>query len=906
MKQAFISENRRSAGVGLKILTILPGLFLLGLVPVVSLSQGSWNPPGADLSFPRTLLDTTQIELIRNTLSDPEIYSIYEQVWNNATSTPPAGNSTDGERFSRSVIAKEAAFVALMNRKPSSGSIVPLTTIEREQQQEKSKQLLEEINTAVGFQTGWIFYQEWQHRSKELINYLIAYDLLMGQQVAVGSLQLAKDSLIAFTAHLYHRAMATYTVLIFQFRFFEFQFNNHSIMTASALGLAAVVLNDHESSDPDYQPQNWIDAGLWNLDNTLWRENGIYPRVSEPDSLAGYAEGPAYFEYGFENAFPFIRAFWNFLPDGTYPMTFNTVTRNIRNPWYDTSYANLYEWLNLIRMPDGSAPAIHDSPIGFGTSITALSGNSRFNIPNPHFPPTDVMWRTQYISTNVADGIYSDTLFRALPEAGSLIFRSSNDPDAIYMHFIGKHGIPLSGAKAHHQGDASSFSLMANAELLAVDPGYPGYQESFAVNMASNHSLTLVNGYGPLPPVGETVSVETNTCWIERYFDTPGLDYGEIRTAYFGADVIRKNLFVRDRYVILADFIASTNTNTYTFQLQGNGLAGGIPGTPEGAFTPDFANHQGIYSRDSTQLLVHTIATNGATNYSSALDSLATGTNAYRNYSKMLVRKDSVTNSQFLSVLFPFKVVQPDVVTLPAQVGVSAITIEEGSYHDLIFNQEDSLLVEIPSSVSGLQNNIRGNGTINFTSFYNNNFHSLFLEHGDSLFLGNQIYLKADHKMDVVYEHTSTFLYNGFVSDGGWVGFLTFNAAHFFPTSGNIITYTYDEYNSLLMILFGGPCYFTLEYWVGEEDQNIPPDNRNILVRNPGGGDYELVLFSDESFEGTLAVYQASGKRLIARTISGGTGNNTYLIDLRGSAPGLYIVRVGAGSQILTAKLIHY
>ncbi|NQV01137.1 MAG: hypothetical protein HQ542_00695, partial [Bacteroidia bacterium] len=438
---------------------------------VQGFSQGSWNPPGADLSFPRTLLDTTQIEIIRNTLSDPKIFSIYELVWNHANSAIPAGNTTDNERFTRSTIAKEAAFVALMNRKPANGSIIPLTPIEHEQLTAKSEQLLEEINTAVGFQSGWIFYQEWQHRSKELINYLIAYDLLRGQELAVGSLQLAKDSLIEFTAHLYHRAMATYTILIWQFKFFEYQFNNHSIMTASALGLAAVIFNDHEDPDPDYKPQNWIDAGLWNLDNTLWRENGIYPRCSEPDTVAGYAEGPAYFEYGFENAFPFIRALWNFLPDGTYPMTFNSVLRNIRNPWYDPNYTNLYEWMNLIRMPNGSSPAIHDSPIGFGTSITALSGNHRFNIPNPLYPPTDVMWRTQYIATNVPEGSFPDTLFRALPEAGSLLFRSSNDPDAVFLHLIGKHGIPLSGAKAHHQGYASSFSLMANGELLAVDPG---------------------------------------------------------------------------------------------------------------------------------------------------------------------------------------------------------------------------------------------------------------------------------------------------------------------------------------------------------------------------------------------------------------------------------------------------
>jgi len=884
---------------------------LLFLIPLFhfstfTFSQGTWNPAGADTTFPRTLLDTTQIDTIRNSLSDPEIYELYQLVWDKANSDVPAGNSTDGERITRALIAKEAAFVVLMNRKPSNGNIIPLTPSESQQLTTKSRQLLEEINAAVGFQSGWIFYQEWQHRSKELINYLIAYDLLMGQDTTSNSLQVAKDSLIGFTAHLYYRAMATYTVFIWQFKFFEFQFNNHSIMTASALGLAAIIFNDYENPDPDYQPQNWIDAGLWNLDNTLFRENGIYPRCSEPDTLAGYAEGPGYFEYGFENAFPFIRAFWNFLPDGFYPMTFNSVTRDIQNPWYDPNYYNLYEWMNLIRMPDGSSPAIHDSPIGFGTSITALSGKSRFNIPNPSYPPTDAMWRSQYIATNVPEGYFSDTLFRALPEAGSLIFRSSHEPDAVYMHFIGKHGIPLSGAKAHHQGDAGSFSIMANSELLAVDPGYPGYQESAAVNQASNHSVVLVNGSGPLPPIGEAVSIGTNTCWIENFFDTPLLDYGEVRTAYFGADIVRKNLFVRNRYFILSDFLSSPNPNTYTFQLQGNGLIGGTPGTPEGVFTPDFTNHQGIYSRDSTQLLVHTIATDGADNYANALDSLATGTSQYSHYSKMLVRKESVENTQFLSVLFPFEQTEPDIVTLQTQPGINAVTIEESFYQDLIFTQEDSSLVEIPASISGLDDNIKGNGNMNFISFENSSFQSLYLEHGDSLFIGDLIYVKADNKIDIAYQYTTNMLHQGYVSDSGWVGFRTACPFYFWPTSGNILLVTHDWENSLLLLLFGGPSYFTLEFAEGAGDHLLSIDKDEILIKKLGYGNYELTLNRDHAGSGTISIYSISGQEVLKRKIHLNNGSNSYRFDLSRFADGLYMVSIITDTQSFSTKLIHH
>lgn len=872
-------------------------------VPWTVFPQGSWNPAGADLTFPRTLLDTTQIETIRSTLADSGIYGLYELVWSNAGSAPPAGNSSDGDRFTRSVIAKEAAFVALMNRKPDGGSVIPLTTDEREQFRAKSRQLLETINTNVGFQSGWIFYQEWQHRSKELINYLVAYDLLRGGGASVPGLQSSKDSLIAFTAHLYHRATATYTIFIWQFKFFEFQFNNHSIMTASALGLAAVVLNDHQSSDPDYQPLNWISAGLWNLDNTLWRENGPLKRVSEPDSLAGYAEGPAYFEYGFENAFPFIRSCWNFLPDTSYALTFSNITREIRNPWWDPGYARLYEWMNLIRMPDGSSPAIHDSPIGFGTSITALSGDSRFNIPNPAYPPDDPMWRTQYIATNVPQGTYSDTVFRALPEAGSIVFSSSHGPGAIWMHFIGKHGIPLSGAKAHHQGDAGSFSLMANGELLAVDPGYPGYEESFAVNKPTNHSLILVNGSGPLPPVGEYVSIETNTCWIRRCFDTPMLDFGEVAASYFGAGISRNTLFIRNRYFVQADFPGSENNNSYTYQLQGNGLFGGTPGTPEGAFIPDFANHRGIYLRDSTRLLVHTVATGGADAYTHETDSLATGTGQYRHYSKMLVHKNSIQNTGFLTVLFPYTDTSPAVTAISINETVNSAKVAYEEFSDVSFTQHDSALITIPASVSGLPSVLKGNGRINLIGYDSGNPRLFFFSQGDSLLVDDQPYIKAGHKLDVTYDIVSAEFSRGYVSDSGWVGFYATFPELFQPTFGNILEFYPDEARSLLMVRFASASCYTLELTEGVPE---PGSESSLQMESYMDGTEVLrvIISCDRSFEGELTIFSVTGQRLVSMHIAGNPGRHEYPVDFSSLPDGLYLISATTTAGNRTVKTI--
>jgi hypothetical protein len=68
------------------------------------------------------------------------------------------------------------------------------------------------------------------------------------------------------------------------------------------------------------QPQRWIDAAMWNIDNVLWKDA---KRQSEPGIIAGYAESPYYFKYGFINCLPFIRAMGNFLPDNSLEYTFN-------------------------------------------------------------------------------------------------------------------------------------------------------------------------------------------------------------------------------------------------------------------------------------------------------------------------------------------------------------------------------------------------------------------------------------------------------------------------------------------------------------------------------------------------------------------------------------------------------
>lgn len=788
-----------------QVITYCFCLCLLGLPGEIS-AQGSWEIPEQDLSFPRTVIDSLEVPLIRSQLGTPDIFNLYASVWQNANATVPAGNSTDIERINRAMIAKEAAFVLLMDRRPSTGSIFILTQPERDLLLARALNILENLNTVVETGSGWLFYNPWQHRSKELITCLIAYDLLRGAGISTSQLAVARSRLLTFTANLYFRAMDTYTAGL---TFFTYQFNNHSIMTASALGLAAIVFNDNSSPDPNYQPLNWINAGMYNLDNTLWVEDGTYPRVSEGDSMAGYAEGPAYFNYGFQNAFPFIRAMGNFLSEGSYKMTFNGTMRSIPNPWSDDRYDRLYDWMNKIRMPDGSCPAIHDSQMGFGTTIMSLSGDSCYNWPNPGFTPNDPFIRVQYIAANVSQGSIGDSAFQALPTAGSLIFRSSWATDAIYMHFIGKHGIALSGAKAHHQGDASSFSLAAYGKLMAIDPGYASSTLSDLTNTASNHSLILVNGSGPLPPDGENVSTETNTAYIENYFDCRGLDYGEVRTDYAETEVVRKNLFVRNSYFVLTDFIASPAWNIYTFQLHGNGLLGASPGSLNGSFVPDFSQCKGTYQRESVSLTAQILALNGVQEYSCELDSMAISSSVFRRYSRMLATTNPVDNTVFLTILFPYTSDSPQIQPVfPGQAAVAA-RINAGNNKDIVFATMSGSPVTLAADSTGMNKAIRGDAKINFYSETDaGDFSGAFIQYGDSIRAGSQVIIQAGQRLDVAYEKVDEYLYAGYISGSSTVKL--YSPEPLQALEGPIASVTYNASCKLATVIFSGKGNFLL------------------------------------------------------------------------------------------------
>ncbi|WP_151088923.1 heparinase II/III domain-containing protein [Hymenobacter baengnokdamensis] len=575
---------------------------------------GSWLPAGADLSYPRTLLKASELASVRASLAAGSAQALYTGLYGDVQGSPTSDNTSTSGRRSRATFAKNAAFVVLMGRQPAGDTLAPA---QRTALAATTQGLLESINTNVEVFATWSGttpYTEWQWRSKELIDYLIAYDLLRGAGIAAQTLSASQAQLQAFAGNLYKQS----TTPLGPYSFYGQVKNNHTLMTAAALGMAAIVLNQASSSDPTQQPVNWAGAGLYNIDNVLWRDA---QRQSDSTQVAGYAEGPYYCKYALLNCLPLFRAMGHFLPDGRQPYTFGTSTHAIRNPYFDPKYALLYEWLTAIMLPDGRLPALEDSYVDMAMPELALTGQARYVQPlalskltgsplnslTAQLRDITVDMRAAYLAAALVPAPPAHSTLTSLPASGNLLFRSGNDSLASYLHLYGRGGLAQANSGGHSQGDASSFLLYAYGQELALDPGYLSYDRRAEVGQAGNHNLVLVDGAGPA--IGTPGAGSPTMSTVQHPLQTAQLAYGEVQTTYQGASIVRKALFVRNSYYLLADAVSATAPHTYTWQLHGAGLAGGSAAT--GTFADSLATHEGTWQKNGASLLAHVTATGG-------------------------------------------------------------------------------------------------------------------------------------------------------------------------------------------------------------------------------------------------------------------------------------------------------
>jgi hypothetical protein len=727
---------------------------------------------------------------------------------------PPADNTSASGRRARAAWAKNAAFVVLLGRQPAGPGLAPLPGAAHDALAASARGLLETINPDVEpFATwGGATYDNWQWRSKELIDYLVAYDLLRGSGETAASLAAGQAQLQTFAGNLYRQSTTPFLGV----SFYSAVKNNHALMTAAALGMAAVVLPEASSADLNQQPSRWAGAGLYTIDNVLWRDA---QRQSDSTQVAGYAEGPYYCKYALLNCLPYFRAMGNFLPDGRLPYTFAGSTRSIRNPYFDPKYDQLYEWLTAIRLPDGRLPALEDSYVDMGVPELALTGKPQYAKPMyfgkmsgtgmaselAQLRDVTVDMRAAWLAAAVAPTAPVHPALTVLPASGNLIFRSGSDSAATYLHVYGRGGLAQSNSGGHNQGDASSFILHAKGQLLALDPGYLSYGRRAEVGAATSHNLVLVDGAGPA--LGTPGATNAAPAAIQRTFQTPQLSYGEVTTTYQNASITRKTLFVRNTYFLLADAVSAAAPRTYTWQLHGYGLAG-APGTAAtGTFVGNLAGHEGTWQKNGVHLLAHVAATGGAATYTTATNPHETTYNTAENHTTLLVQQSGAAQAQFIAALYPYATQPPQVATT-SQAATAALATAADNFIDIAFAQADTVLTADASDQ--LPQPVRADGLLNFYSAEaTGDFAQLFVQAGTTLQVGPVGVLTSSRRADISWQRLGAGRYAGYTSRATTLT-LALGSAPTAVSGAGVASYTYDASQQQLQVVLRQASDFTV------------------------------------------------------------------------------------------------
>jgi len=427
--------------------------------------------------------------------------------------------------------------------------------------------------------------------------------------------------------------------------------NNFQLKMMSALGIAAICLNDHASAE------KWINRAM----TKFWQ---VFTAQTTPKG--GYGEGPFYFLYSGLNFLPFFRAY-NLFMDGQ-GGSFDGY--NIPNFLSDERVAKVFDWHINIRMPNGDRPGFDDGYYaafmsGLLASDRNLSGHTTDHHPSAVLGVYAWDWLNTETMANGYDNRYlssfanldltvdmfcvfdanikpkepsgSPTLF--FPEAGNVVFRSGWDKNAIYFLLMGEKGnVRLMGG-VHEHADAGSFVIYAHGELLAIDAGYPGFPQHDLVNKAKNHSVILVDDMGP--------EVDAD---LKDFFDTPNLDFASVTMSYGGANVVRNIAFIDNQYFLLIDQMESDLAHEFAWLLHGN--AGG-----------DLANISfsktakgGIWKRPKARLEAFVVTDRGIPIYEAGEDyhslTFVSG-NAQLPKHAVLKVKQTTNKLRYLSVLTP-------------------------------------------------------------------------------------------------------------------------------------------------------------------------------------------------------------------------------------------------------------
>ncbi len=772
--------------------------------------SGAFTPANADYTFPRSALKSQDTLAIKNYVRDyPHAFWLYSRIYNPVLVSNFTPFTNDSQRRMGAHLAKNAAFCYFLNRKCyGPDSLVVLDSTERSFFLQQSLDHLAAIVTTV---EAFPNTDNYIFRSNELIDNLVAYDLLKGAGVPDSTLAIARAKLIEYAANLFHEC----NVDIIGLNFFSLHPNNHAIRVGAALAMAGIILNDVNEASPDRQAAIWFHTGMFNVNKMFWEGGGA---MSLAGQVSGYAEGPHYFRYTMKHCLPLFKALKQFVPDTTFALTYKAVTTQVRHPWYDPRYEKLYEWATRIRLPNGTLPVLEDSFIDPTFPELAILQNPKYHW-DVAFQYFRHFWsdnyekqltyssddlKIEYLSATTPFGADTFDLFQINQDVGHVIMRSSWEDTATYLHLYAKSGQMRENAKGHNQGDGTSFILSAKGHVLALDPGYVQWSLRAQVAGPDQHNLVLIDGLGP--PGGATNSGADTDVSLFQEVDFTNADICEARSAYSNGTFSRRTLFMHRDYFLMSDQCKATASHEYSWRLHGFGLENGD--SIRGWFQFDSLAREASWTREGVTLYAQVEAASGNPVFTKEINVHEQEYLITENHSTLVV-KETGNNAAFLAFMFGGNTAPPPATALNVS-GNAAFKINPPGFNDFAIASTNGTLTSVSSSQSGLAQDLQVKGTFTVWSETTSNAFSFFSTwENDEIRYGNNPYYISNHPMGFALEKTNSSRFDGYASDTGTVQLYI----PFSPASVNgwgIDLWSYDALNGILSLHFWKETWFAI------------------------------------------------------------------------------------------------
>ncbi len=481
-------------------------------------------------------------------------YTIHKRLLNSAASQPFSEmNASDYRNAARNAnIAKNTAFLYWLNREAEKGA--------------RAAQLLVEMKTNIP--KGYLLQiatgaNDILHMAESLTPRAQAYHFLKAAEypqleIAANNLtKLASETAKLVKAiHDYGQVLSKALGIVTR--------HNYLLKGSSAVGLAGLYLDR-----PD-----WVALGQQGV--------SAVRDVQGPNLERGWGEGSNYFAYAAVNFLPFFLALNQQSSIGG-P---NFHGEQLENYLADPVFKTVFVWYLKTRLPTGERPGVDDARYTPFYSGLLATDPTLLEHATDHYEvsPSHWAWDWYHADASLAQGErfhtvgdvdlsadmlinFDDRIPRIEPTGedfeptqisricGQAVFRSGWNRDAVYLLLQGEEKKMAESGGAHEHNDGTSFILGAHGELLALDPGYPGWKRREHTNKPEHHNRILIADHEP-----------EATAMLDHFFELPHLEGVQSSTWFKEKNGNRPRhernvLFVNKRFFVLDDAVKDAGGN---------------------------------------------------------------------------------------------------------------------------------------------------------------------------------------------------------------------------------------------------------------------------------------------------------------------------------------------------------